>query len=124
MGETRQARGASPPLPKPNPVTPPAGLFSAGSGWNSARGGTTTVLALHPDHPQGQVGFRGLLAGRGKERALRGRRAAALLCHLEPALHRLGPLEQRLDLVELLARERTHRLAKTVGPVDTLDQLL
>jgi hypothetical protein len=55
--------------------------------------------------------------GRGRTR--RGR-AATLLRYLGPPLHRFGALEESLDFAELLARERAHRGAEAVGPVDQL----
>src|ERR671918_2893439 len=90
-------------------------------GGSSALGRTTAVLAVHTDHSQGQIGCRGILAGCGEKRAFRRGGAATLLRHLEPALHRLGSLEQRVDLIELLAGERAHRAAHPVTRVDAVD---
>src|SRR3954468_2771221 len=82
---------------------PPSSLSRKCSGEAiSARGGTPTVLAAHPDDSQGQIGVRGLLPRGGEERALRRGRTATLLRHLEPPLHRPRALEQSLDLAELL----------------------
>src|SRR5215211_5409472 len=90
---------------------------------DSARGGTATALCVHSDQSKCQLGARRVLPRRREKRTLRRARAATLLRDLEPALHRLGVLEQRLDLVELPARKRAHLLAHALGGVDAIDQL-
>src|SRR5215216_2918556 len=59
-----------------------------------------------------------------KQRALGGRRAAAFLGDLEPALHRPRALKQLLDLVQLARRQRAHLLRHAGPGVDAVDQLL
>jgi hypothetical protein len=59
-------------------------------------------VTLDANKSQGKIGVRSFPAGSGEERALGRSRTAALLRDLEPALHSLGALEQRFDLVELL----------------------
>jgi hypothetical protein len=87
-------------------------------------GRAAAVLARNLHEPQAQLRIRGLLAGRGEERALRRTGATALLRDLEPALHRPGLLEQRLDLVELAGGEELDLPRHAVGGVDPADQLL
>jgi hypothetical protein len=95
--------------------------LAATVGQCSARGQPATVLAAHPDDAQREVAARGrLLAGCREERAISGGRATTLLRYLEPPLDRLRALEESLDFAELLPRERAHRRAEAVGPVDQL----
>jgi hypothetical protein len=73
---------------------------------------------------EGDVGIGGFLAGDREEGAVGGRLAAALLGDLEPALHGLGAVEQRLDLAELSARELAHLAGHAVRAIDADDELL
>ena len=60
----------------------------------------TAVDPLQVDGGDPKVGVTELERAHREESALLGRHAPALLRHLEPALHRLGALQQRLHLVE------------------------
>jgi hypothetical protein len=55
------------------------------------------VRALDAHEPQREVRVGGRLAGLGEQRALRRRRAAALLRHLEPPLHRSSGGEELFE---------------------------